>query len=183
MSHAGKRRIAPTDLRELVGKSDGDVVARSMVVFNSGGGIFNLKLAPHFMPPPSARKKRVELSEEAEDAIEAYRIENQKLDEANLDWVRARWMIAPGAGFVSLWFFEEVMLIRGGMLFVLAIGVGTAVWWFMKQRHETQAGQINQRREDIASELRGFGVNPQAIVHKPRYPISVLGVILRNFNK
>lgn len=48
----GHARLPADAIRELVVKKNGDVVARSMIMFGKGGDIFNLKLAPYFTPPP-----------------------------------------------------------------------------------------------------------------------------------
>lgn len=50
----GQARLAADDVRELVGKKSGDVVARSMVVFAKGSDILNLTLAPYFQPAPAS---------------------------------------------------------------------------------------------------------------------------------
>lgn len=46
---AGSPRLDAAEVRELVGKKDGDDVARSMVVFAKGGDVLNLRLAPYFL--------------------------------------------------------------------------------------------------------------------------------------
>lgn len=50
MMSVGKPRLPPDELRELIGKKDGDDVARSMVVFGKGNDVFNLPLSPYFRP-------------------------------------------------------------------------------------------------------------------------------------
>lgn len=49
-SMVGRPRMPHEAVRELIAKHSGDVVARSMIVFGKGGNIFNLKLAPYFIP-------------------------------------------------------------------------------------------------------------------------------------
>lgn len=49
LNDVGKPRVPPDKVRELVAKHDGDVVARSMVVFGKGGHKFLLLLAPYFL--------------------------------------------------------------------------------------------------------------------------------------
>ena len=49
----GQLRIPPEKVRELIAKKDDDKVAVSMIVFGKGDDIFNLRLAPYFMPLPS----------------------------------------------------------------------------------------------------------------------------------
>jgi len=46
MRNVGKSRLPAEEIRELIGKKDGDEVARSMIVFGKGGDVFNLRLAP-----------------------------------------------------------------------------------------------------------------------------------------
>lgn len=48
---AGSPRLDPAEVRELIAKKDGDLVARSMIVFAKGGDVLNLRLAPYFEPP------------------------------------------------------------------------------------------------------------------------------------
>lgn len=48
LNRVGKPRVAPDAVRELIGKKDGDAVARSMIVFAKGGDVLNVKLAPYF---------------------------------------------------------------------------------------------------------------------------------------
>lgn len=55
---AGSQRLEPEQIRELTGKKDGDLAARSMIVFAKGGDVFNLRLAPYFAPTPAAIKTR-----------------------------------------------------------------------------------------------------------------------------
>lgn len=49
MRLVGQPRMTATEIRELIGKKDGDKVARSMIVFGKGGDVFNIKLAPYFL--------------------------------------------------------------------------------------------------------------------------------------
>lgn len=56
MRMVGQPRMTPLEVRELVAKPDGWPVARSMVVFGKGGQVFNLHLAPYFIPPPPIRE-------------------------------------------------------------------------------------------------------------------------------
>ncbi len=50
MKNVGRARLSPLELRELVAKKDGDVVAKSMIVFLKGSDILNLRLSPYFQP-------------------------------------------------------------------------------------------------------------------------------------
>jgi len=51
MGLVGTPRMPPDQVRELVSKPDGASVAKSMVVFGKGSDVFNLRLAPYFLPP------------------------------------------------------------------------------------------------------------------------------------
>lgn len=58
--HVGKQRLPADRIREMVGKKDGDKVARSMIVFAKGSDVLNVRLSPWFdpvkktpAPPPS----------------------------------------------------------------------------------------------------------------------------------
>ncbi len=48
----GRHRLAPEEVRELVARHPTDTVARSMVVFATGGAVYNLRLHPYFLPDP-----------------------------------------------------------------------------------------------------------------------------------
>ena len=52
----GRPRLPPDQVREMVARHHGDAVARSMIVFGTGGLIHQLKLKPYFLPdaPPQA---------------------------------------------------------------------------------------------------------------------------------
>lgn len=52
MKDAGRPRLTPEEIIELVGKGPNDRVARSMIVFGKADNVFNLQLAPFFMPEP-----------------------------------------------------------------------------------------------------------------------------------
>lgn len=52
MARAGRPRLAPDEIRELVAKKSGDAVARSMIVFGKGGDVFKLALQPYFLTSP-----------------------------------------------------------------------------------------------------------------------------------
>ena len=54
MRAVGQPRLTPLEVAETVSKRDGDKVARSMIVFGKGSDVFNLSLAPYFVPyvPP-----------------------------------------------------------------------------------------------------------------------------------
>lgn len=61
MRIAGRPRITPDQVAQLVGKKDGDTVARSAIVFAKGGDVLNVRLQPYFAPerapapqPPAA---------------------------------------------------------------------------------------------------------------------------------
>lgn len=51
-SMVGRPRVSPEEVRDLVGKRTGQPVAASMIVFAKAGDVFNLQLAPYFLPPP-----------------------------------------------------------------------------------------------------------------------------------
>lgn len=48
MRQAGRPRLTPEEVAELVGKKDGDKVARSAIVFAKGGDVLNVRLQPYF---------------------------------------------------------------------------------------------------------------------------------------
>lgn len=48
----GRPRLAPDEVREMVARHAGDTVARSMIVFGTGGLVHRLKLHPYFLPFP-----------------------------------------------------------------------------------------------------------------------------------
>lgn len=53
MARAGKPRLAPDDVRELVAKKSGDAVARAMIAFAKGRDVFQLPVWPYFRPDPA----------------------------------------------------------------------------------------------------------------------------------
>lgn len=48
----GKPRVSPSEIRELVGKKEGDKIARAAIVFAKGGDVLKIRLAPYFDPMP-----------------------------------------------------------------------------------------------------------------------------------
>lgn len=52
LREVGTPRFSPQEVRSFIGKGDGDVVARSMLVFAKGNDVLSLELAPYFLPPP-----------------------------------------------------------------------------------------------------------------------------------
>ena len=56
MKKAGHPRLTTQEIAQLVGKGQGEKVARSMIVFGSGGDVLRLRLAPYFLPAPPPRK-------------------------------------------------------------------------------------------------------------------------------
>lgn len=52
MSARGEPRLFPDEIKYLVGKARGDIVARSMIVFLGHGEVLNIYLAPYFQPKP-----------------------------------------------------------------------------------------------------------------------------------
>ncbi|CAA2161286.1 hypothetical protein MBRA_06446 [Methylobacterium brachiatum] len=50
MSARGEPRLFPDEIKHLVGKARGEVVARSMIVFLGHGEVLNIHLAPYFEP-------------------------------------------------------------------------------------------------------------------------------------
>ncbi len=52
MSARGEPRLFPDEIKYLVGKARGDIVARSMIVFLGHGEVLNIFLAPYFLPKP-----------------------------------------------------------------------------------------------------------------------------------
>lgn len=54
MARKGEPHLKPSEIRELVGKRDGDKVARSMIVFAKGSDTLNIRLSPYFAPRPAA---------------------------------------------------------------------------------------------------------------------------------
>lgn len=50
MALAGRPRMNPEQIKELVAKRDVNAVAASMIVFGKGHDVFNLQLAPYFIP-------------------------------------------------------------------------------------------------------------------------------------
>lgn len=70
----GKPRLPADELRGMIGKKDGDKVARSMIVFGKGDDVFNLPLTPYFikraepLPPPTGAAL-LRLSEQEAQAL------------------------------------------------------------------------------------------------------------------
>ena len=52
MARIGRPRRASDDVERLVGKRPGEKVAASMIVFGPRGHVYNLRLAPYFLPAP-----------------------------------------------------------------------------------------------------------------------------------
>lgn len=55
MARKGEPHLKPSEIRELVGKRDGDKVARSMIVFAKGSDTLNIRLSPYFAPVTDRR--------------------------------------------------------------------------------------------------------------------------------
>lgn len=55
MRQSGKPRLTPEQVAALVGKKDGDKVARSALVFTKGGDLLNVRLQPYFTDPTVKR--------------------------------------------------------------------------------------------------------------------------------
>lgn len=55
----GKPRFPPDVVRELVGRKDADLVARSMIVFAKGSDVLKLRLAAYFLPAPPALPRSI----------------------------------------------------------------------------------------------------------------------------
>ena len=53
MSARGEPRLFPDEIKQMIGKHRGEVVARSMIVFLGHGEVLNIRLAPYFMPKPA----------------------------------------------------------------------------------------------------------------------------------
>lgn len=53
MARKGEPHLKPSEIRDLVAKHDGDLVARSMIVVAKGSDFLNLRLVPYFMPAPA----------------------------------------------------------------------------------------------------------------------------------
>lgn len=56
MRLTGQPRLVPQHVQALIGKGDGDPVARSMIVFAKRGDILNLRLSPYFSEAPAPIK-------------------------------------------------------------------------------------------------------------------------------
>ena len=52
MARVGRPRLPPDSIQQLIGKRPGEKVAASMIVFGPLGQVYNLELAPYFLPPP-----------------------------------------------------------------------------------------------------------------------------------
>ena len=50
----GRPRLSHEEIQSLIGKGDGDTVARSLIAFAKAGDALNVQLAPYFAPPPKA---------------------------------------------------------------------------------------------------------------------------------
>lgn len=50
----GRPRLSPEEVQAMVGKGDGDAVARGMLAFVKAGDVLYLRPAPYFAPPPEA---------------------------------------------------------------------------------------------------------------------------------
>lgn len=66
LKRAGSPRFAPSEVAALVGKSHGDKVARSMIVFGKSGDVLNLGLLTYFGGNPA--KERAEAAARHQDA-------------------------------------------------------------------------------------------------------------------
>ena len=61
----GTRRLEPQEIAQLVGKGEGEKLARSMIVFMSGGKVLNLNVAPFFEDEAhAARAAQVALAQQ-----------------------------------------------------------------------------------------------------------------------
>lgn len=61
MARIGRPRLAPDDIQLRIGKRPGDKVAHSMIVFGPLGRVYNLRLAPYFLPAPEVEPQRKEV--------------------------------------------------------------------------------------------------------------------------
>ena len=52
MARIGRPRLAPDAVERLVGKHSGEKVAASVIMFGPRGQVYNLRLAPYFLPTP-----------------------------------------------------------------------------------------------------------------------------------
>jgi hypothetical protein len=50
----GRPRLSPEEVQAMVGKGDGDAVARGMLAFVKAGDVLYLRPAPYFAPSPEA---------------------------------------------------------------------------------------------------------------------------------
>lgn len=113
MQQAGKPRLTPEQVAAVVGKKDGDKVARSALVFAKGGDVLKVRLQPHFEPAPpviaaapaaSVQKRRELLS-------------NRFLVTVSLIFLLIAVALSISNG-VSVWFF----------LLFLGLGSGVGFW-------------------------------------------------------
>lgn len=70
LKRVGQPRLHPQEIRALVGKEDGDPVAKSMIVIGKGGDKFNLALAPYFLPSPEELRIIAALKAQAAKMLE-----------------------------------------------------------------------------------------------------------------
>jgi hypothetical protein len=58
MVRIGRPRLPVDALQKLMAKQTGEPVASSMIVFGPMGRVYNLRLAPYFMPPPKPQRPK-----------------------------------------------------------------------------------------------------------------------------
>jgi len=123
-------RVPPGEVRELVAKRDGDLVARSMIVFAKGDDVLNLRLAPYFEkrePRPATREADApaktgpgaELPAVIKDAQRKLRIARTGLEYGAQSMRKAKtatalqWLAGAGVAGVAAWLFGQ----HAGLLF------------------------------------------------------------------
>jgi hypothetical protein len=102
MRAKGDPRLTAQEVRELLAKRDGDLVARTMIVFAKGGDVLNLRLAPYFAakPAPLARPPRVEVPD-TKSATLPYSFTLKLTGSVVLGWYAILMLLAPSAASVE----------------------------------------------------------------------------------
>lgn len=92
MQERGARRLSPDEIAQLIGKRTNTEVARSMIVFLSGGDILNLSLSPYFKPegiaPVEPLPRRIRHHETERPSATPRSAPAQKRKQGSSLWIR-----------------------------------------------------------------------------------------------
>lgn len=184
MAQAGRPRMTSEQIKELVAKRDQNAVAASMIVFGKGRDVFNLQLAPYFVPgndpaaalrPQSAspfagmwensNNSAVEETADPQGLLEQWQGQlaerSALLEKAN---VEQPWFVAIGliAGAAALLFLYLGSTVHAGFhavaaaSLIVALIMGVTLWRIGELRagYRTGAEKIWRLKRDIEARTK-----------------------------